>query len=66
MKIVVNNSETEIPENTTVSQLLESRSLPRTGIAVGINGKIVPKSEWETCRLSENDSLIVIRAACGG
>lgn len=66
MKIVVNNSETEIPENTTVSQLLESRSLPRTGIAVGVNGKIVPKSEWDTFGLNENDSLIVIRAACGG
>lgn len=66
MKLFVNDKEVEVQDGCPVSFLLESIALSGQGIAVGVNGKIVPKADWDTFSLNENDRLVVIRAACGG
>ena len=65
MKISVNNKEVETGANYLL-QLSQQLELPQTGIAVAVNNRMVPRSEWEHFVLHENDELIIIKAVCGG
>ncbi len=51
---------------TTVAQLVDEMSLPTSGVAVAIDNKMVQRIDWETTPLSEGDSVIIIKASCGG
>ena len=65
MKIKVNNKEVE----TGASNLLilsQELELPQTGIAVAVNNRMIPRTEWEQFVLYENDELVIIKAVCGG
>lgn len=66
MKISVNNKETEITPETSVYELAISLRLPDKGVAIAVNNRMVPRTAWETTGLQENDSLVIIQAACGG
>jgi sulfur carrier protein len=50
----------------TVAELVRERQLPERGVAVAVNGNIVPKSQWSTYELQENDRVEVVTAAAGG
>lgn len=65
MKVTVNNREVE----TGTSNLLllsQQLNLPPAGIAVAVNNRIVPRAEWENFTIVQGDSLIIIKAVCGG
>ena len=66
MKVQVNNKEVEITPDSTLTQLTAQLELPVQGIAIAVNNKMIPRSEWEKFALQENDNLVVIKAACGG
>lgn len=66
MNIELNNQLIETEDRTTVYDLLQRHFLPQAGIAVAVNNCVVPKPQWESRRLEENDKVIVIQAACGG
>lgn len=66
MKVQVNNKEVEIDSVSTLTQLITKLELPSQGIAVAINNKMIPRTEWECFSLQENDNLVIIKAACGG
>lgn len=66
MKISVNNQVTEITSPTTIYDLAEHLQLPGKGIAIAINNKMVPRTEWAVRLLQENDNVVLIKAACGG
>lgn len=66
MKIQVNNREMEAASPLTLDQLIRSLELPEKGIAVAVNNRMIPRNDWPACALQENDSIVAIRAACGG
>ena len=66
MRIKVNNKEMELPEASTLQQVAETLALPARGVAMAVNNRMVPRAEWLTRIICENDSLVVIKAACGG
>lgn len=65
MKVKVNNKVVET-EARHLSPLLQELQLPQAGVAVGVQGRMVPKSEWDTFALGEGAEIVVVRAACGG
>ena len=65
MKVQVNNKEVETTA-TSLTLLAEELQLPLAGIALAVNNKMVPRTEWDTFTLHENDHLVIIKAACGG
>lgn len=65
MKIIINNKETETKANS-LSELAAELNLPAKGVAVAIANKMVPRTEWEQTPLAEGDSIVIIKAACGG
>lgn len=66
MKIQVNNKEMEVVSPLTLDRLIRSLDLPAKGIAVAVNNRMIPRTGWENYALHENDSVVAIRAACGG
>lgn len=67
MKIIINQEEKEIPENTTISKLLEILDMDKkTGIAVAVGMEIIQKDNWATIILKQNDTINIITASQGG
>lgn len=65
MNITVNNKPTAT-EATTVAQLADALVLPTVGVALAINNKMVPRTEWSSKALCEGDAVVIIKAVCGG
>jgi len=65
MKLKVNNQEMETGA-ITLSQFSQEQNLPTTGIAVAVNQRMVPRTEWDSYILNEGDNIIIIKAVCGG
>lgn len=69
MEITINNQPKFLTacDSITVQHLLHLE-IPekQKGIAVAINNKVVPKSEWETMIISQNDTVLIIKATQGG
>ena len=65
MKIRINNKETEV-EASTLLALAEETKLPERGIAVAVNTRMVPRTEWAGATIKEGDSIVIIKAVCGG
>ncbi len=67
MNIFFNNAEIELPAGIeSVAELLRSRGVHTTGIAVAVNDRVVRKAAWGDTRLNEGDKVMVITAVCGG
>ena len=66
MKVLVNNKETNLTEGNHITDLVSQLQLPTQGVAIAVNNRMVPRTEWGNHILQENDSLVVIKAACGG
>lgn len=65
MKVSVNNKEVKTG-STTLLQLTEELTLPVQGIAIAVNNRMVPRTEWANYTLNEGISIVIIKAACGG
>ena len=66
MKIVVNGEPTLVEDGDTVAGLLERLGRGPKGIAVAVNGDVVPRSRWGARPLAEDDRVEVLAAAQGG
>ena len=67
MVCYVNNIAHEAADNQLLSDLLAARGItePR-GIAVAVNDAVVPRADWPTHQLHEQDRVTIIRATQGG
>lgn len=66
MKILVNSKETEFSSGSSIIHLSLSLQLSDKGVAIAVNNKMIPRSEWNAFILKENDNVVIIKAACGG
>lgn len=66
MKISVNNKETELIEGNTVADLAHQLELPAQGVAIALHNRMIPRTEWRNTLLQPGDSVVIIKAACGG
>jgi sulfur carrier protein len=68
MNLIVNGKEVEIEPGITVEALLAQslKTDARDGIAVAVNGEVVPKGSWSERSLEADDRVEIIRAVQGG
>ena len=66
MKIYLNGSLTEMPENSTVADILVLLQVVGRRVAVELNDHIVPKSQHSQVVLQYNDKVEVVHAIGGG
>ncbi len=46
---------------------MQSLNMPNTnGIALAVNEKVIPKTEWNNFQLNDNDKILIIKATQGG
>ncbi len=66
MLVKINGKESEIPDNTSIHDLVSARKLLDKAIFIERNGAIIARKLWETTRLAPDDSLEIIRLIGGG
>jgi sulfur carrier protein len=62
----VNGEATELPADTTISDVVESWCRSARGVAVARNGEVVPRSRWQEERILAGDTIEIVTAAAGG
>jgi sulfur carrier protein len=65
MKVMVNDEELEIGDDTTVTALLGTLGFPDRGIAVAVNWTVLPRSQWNSL-VPEGARVEVVTAVQGG
>lgn len=62
------NGVPETVRGATLAALLESKGIDiaRKGIAIAINGAVVPRARWAEQALARGDSIEIIQAKQGG
>jgi len=62
------NGQDEVLSATTLGALLEEKAVDvaQRGIAVALNGAVVPRSAWAGTALKAGDSVEIVRARQGG
>jgi sulfur carrier protein len=62
------NGEDEVLAVQTLAALLEHKAVDESqrGIAVALNGTVVPRSAWPQTPLRPGDSVEIVRARQGG
>jgi thiazole synthase len=68
MTVELNGDRIELPEGATVATAVErSGAAPEgRGVAVAVDGDVVPRSQWEQTELAEGQSVEVLAAIQGG
>ncbi len=66
MQINVNGEKKECPTGTSISELLESLDIDKRYVAVEVNLKVVPRTQFSEKKLQENDSLEIVTFVGGG
>ena len=64
--IKVNSKEKELAGEMPLSEYIKGENLVSTNIALAVNGKLVPRQEWENHILHDGDNMIIIQASYGG
>jgi thiamine biosynthesis protein ThiS len=64
--VLANGSPTELPNGSTVEDLLTALGLGGKWVLVERNGEPVPRRELATTALDEGDRLELVRAVAGG
>jgi sulfur carrier protein len=67
MRVTVNGEPRNLAEGSNVADAVaDVADGRRTGIAVSLNGEVVPRSAWETVAIGDDDRLEVLSAIGGG
>jgi sulfur carrier protein len=66
MQLTINGAPREVAGNPSVAGLVAELTSARSGVAVAVNGEVVPRSTWPDARLRDGDRVEVLTAAQGG
>ena len=68
VRIVLNGESRELDAEATVEGAVAATGAPepRTGLAVAVDGEVVPHSEWDRTPLSDGQRVEVLQAVQGG
>jgi sulfur carrier protein len=62
------NGEEQALTTPTLAALLDEKAVDvqQRGIAVALNGRVVPRAEWPSTNLNPGDNVEIVRARQGG
>jgi sulfur carrier protein len=68
VRIELNGRAAELHDGATVAEAVAAAGAngDRRGVAVAVEGEVVPRGEWEETRLREGQAVEVVRAIQGG
>lgn len=66
MNITVNGTPTDLGAETTLADVVADVTTSATGVAVAVNGDVVPRGAWPTTALNPGDRVEILTAVQGG
>lgn len=66
MTVTVNGQQRDIPAGTSVAQVVGVVTDQDKGIAVAVNGEVLPRRRWAVTLLADHDQVEVVTAVQGG
>jgi sulfur carrier protein len=66
VRLTVNGTSREVTGDLSVGALVAQLTGAQRGVAVAVNGEVVPRSTWATAGLRDGDRVEVLAAAQGG
>ena len=66
MQVKINGAVHEIPDNSSIRDVLAARKLSVDIVIIALNDDIIKKEKWESLKLNSNDKLEIIRIMGGG
>jgi len=66
MTVTINGEQKKIPDNLTITGLLEHLSIQHQRVAVELNLEIVKKNSYGSTFVKEGDSLEIVSFMAGG
>ena len=66
MVVWVNGERREVAPDARVLDALGALGLPQTGVAVAVDGEVVPKAQWAGTALVDGARVEVLTAVQGG
>jgi sulfur carrier protein len=68
VKVIVNGEERELREGAPLADAIEASGAPadRRGLAVAVDGEVVPRGEWGATLLGDGARVEVLQAVQGG
>ena len=66
MEAKVNGTVRELADGATVATVLELLGAPPTGVAVAVDGEVVPRAAWGTTEVPAGAAVEVLTAVQGG
>ena len=66
MRIEVNGAIREVDHTATVGDLIDAEVADRRGVAVALDGEVLPRAEWDTTPVAEGARIEIVGAVQGG
>jgi thiamine biosynthesis protein ThiS len=66
MFITLNGKKREVKEEISLPVLLAEFKVPEKGIAVEVNGNIIPHSDFSNLEIRKGDTIEILRIIGGG
>ena len=62
------NGEEIVLTNSNLAGLLMERAIEKKqgGVAVAVNGKVVPRAEWDKTQINKDDRIEIVHIVRGG
>ena len=62
------NGEEIVLTNSNLAGLLTERAIEKKqgGVAVAVNGKVVPRDEWDKTQINKDDRIEIVHIVRGG
>ena len=68
MRVIVNGEARELPAGATVAVAVRESGAPPSlrGVAVAVDGEVVPRGRWDETPLADEQRIEVLQAVQGG
>ncbi|MDQ4020333.1 MAG: sulfur carrier protein ThiS [Actinomycetota bacterium] len=66
MTVIVNGQRWELTDGATLADVLGRLGAPSAGVAVALNGAVVPRASWTATSLHSDAQIDVFTAVQGG
>lgn len=64
--IQLNQTPTTLERPMTLAQMLDELSIPPRGVALAMNQTVVPRTQWDSTAINDQDRIQLFQAIAGG
>jgi len=66
ISVVLNGEAHELGDSPTVADAVRAAEAPDRGVAVAVDGEVVPRTSWDATSLADGQHVEVLQAVQGG